>query len=115
MESVMKTLIAALLASMVAASASAEDLTAMKVRVIYSMYAQNFCAANVKWIYSTTASLQLAQAEDSNWLSVNYGILQYVIKTTGEMSDVEKAKTCDDAMEYLRAEHALLSPERGES
>lgn len=111
----MKTEITALLISMAAANASADDLTTFKTRVIYSIYAQNYCAANVKWVYSTTASLQLAQAEHLNWLSVNYAMVGYVQKVVDEMTYVEKNKTCSDAMDYLRKDNALLSPERGES
>lgn len=104
----MKALIAALLFSALAGPTISEDITTMRTRVAYVYFAQNFCAAKIKWVYSTTASLQLAQAQHSNLLSVNYAAANLVTDLVVKMSDEEMTKTCDDAMDFLRTEDALL-------
>jgi hypothetical protein len=110
----MKIVIIALLISLTATSALADDLATMRTRVAHVIFAKNYCAANVKWIYSTTASLKLAEAEHSNWLSVNYAMMTRLMEVTDGITFADRDKACDDSIAYLRSEDALLKPERGD-
>lgn len=104
----MKALVTALLFSLVSGSVFADDASTARVRLAYVVFAKNYCGANIKWVYSTTASLKQAELEHSNVLSVNYAALNMVISTAGKMSDDEVTSTCADALEFLRGEDALL-------